>query len=141
VSQLVNYPPSPRQARVWAAEIVSWYWYTISQDNFLMIYWLQLLGVEDLHERNILHADLKPDNIFITYDGHACIGDYGLAVVAKPGREIRCQGYRGTQGYVAPETYRSDSRKCGQHFSKPADIWAFGCIIYDLLSPDAQLVS
>jgi serine/threonine protein kinase len=93
-------------------------------------------GLDAAHERGIVHRDLKPANIKITPDGVVKILDFGLAksggsgafepsdltAVTMPG------GVVGTPAYMSPEQAR------GLAADKRTDIWAFGCVLYELLS-------
>ncbi|RUS13555.1 kinase-like domain-containing protein [Endogone sp. FLAS-F59071] len=84
----------------------------------------QLLeGVAFLHEHNIAHLDIKPDNLVIDR-GTLYIIDYGLA----EHKRTTLTGYRGTEEYVAPEV--SDD---GTYNPIQADLWSTGRVIQELL--------
>jgi len=79
-----------------------------------------------LHDRNIIHRDLKLGNIFLNEKSELKLGDFGFSIKLKQGeeniRDIPC----GTPDYMAPEIIE------GNH-SKKSDIWALGIIMYKLL--------
>jgi Tol biopolymer transport system component/tRNA A-37 threonylcarbamoyl transferase component Bud32 len=95
-------------------------------------------GLEAAHEKGIIHRDLKPANIKVTPEGAVKILDFGLAKAI----EITAAGQDtaptfsmtekgmilGTAAYMSPEQAR------GESVDKRADIWAFGVILYELLT-------
>ena len=100
-------------------------------------------GLAAAHARGIVHRDLKPSNLAFTADGRLKILDFGLAKTGAAGpksgsgdgprspapADITSTGMLvGTAGFMSPEQVR------GQSVDVRADVWAFGCLLYELLT-------
>ena len=83
------------------------------------------LGLKEIHKNNLIHRDLKPDNLFLTGDYKIKIGDFGIAKKLKSKNEY-AKTQTGTLLYMAPEIIND------QKYNNKVDIWALGCIIYEL---------
>jgi serine/threonine protein kinase len=103
-------------------------------------------ALEAAHERGIIHRDLKPANIMITPAGLVKVLDFGLAAVAEGSvsdagdqthsptvtiSPTRAGVILGTAAYMSPEQAR------GKTVDKRADIWAFGVVLYEMLTGKA----
>jgi 3-phosphoinositide dependent protein kinase-1 len=102
-----------------------------------------LLALEEMHKRGIIHRDLKPENILLDEKMHILIADFGSAKLFS-GDELNKQNLRkeenddcggerkrsfvGTAQYVSPEILK------GTPTSRATDLWALGCIIYQMIS-------
>jgi Tol biopolymer transport system component len=99
-------------------------------------------ALEAAHERGIIHRDLKPSNITITPDGQVKVLDFGLAKTVS--LERRAPDITDAQAATADQTreglvigtaaYMSPEQARGQPVDKRTDIWAFGCVLYELLT-------
>ncbi|MHC4992205.1 MAG: protein kinase domain-containing protein, partial [Planctomycetota bacterium] len=104
-------------------------------------------GVEAAHEAGIVHRDLKPDNVKLTPEGKVKVLDFGLARTADPDSSTIQAGVAtvtpttpgshtipgtvlGTAPYMSPEQAR------GRRVDKRADIWAFACLLYEMLTAE-----
>jgi serine/threonine-protein kinase len=100
-------------------------------------------ALEAAHEQGIIHRDLKPANIKVRADGTVKVLDFGLAKAFDPASSTSAGAtvsptlslhatqagiILGTAAYMAPEQAR------GKSVDKRADIWAFGCVLYEMLT-------
>ena len=97
-------------------------------------------GLDAAHEKGIVHRDLKPANIKLTPDGVVKVLDFGLAkaIVSDSGHqtgthtlspgETKPHSVMGTAAYMSPEQAR------GLLLDRRTDIWAFGCVMFEMLA-------
>jgi serine/threonine-protein kinase len=104
-------------------------------------------ALEAAHEQGIVHRDLKPANIKLRPDATVKVLDFGLAKLADPVAGVKSAGHAtrsptitspammtrvgmilGTAAYMSPEQAK------GKPADKRADIWAFGCVLYEMLT-------
>lgn len=100
-----------------------------SFDECLRILYDIALGLEHAHGRNIVHRDIKPDNILIAEDGSIKITDFGLARTLTVDKGFTNTGEAvGTPYYMAPEQIQ------GEAVDGRADIYGFGILAYELVT-------
>lgn len=97
-------------------------------------------ALEAAHERGIVHRDLKPANVTVTRDGRVKVLDFGLAKAGAGGTPDVTRGpiepgdrtlegvIFGSAAYMSPEQAR------GKAVDKRTDIWAFGCVLWEMLT-------
>jgi serine/threonine-protein kinase len=97
-------------------------------------------ALDAAHERGIVHRDLKPANVKIAPDGTVRVLDFGLAKALEPANaedeaspglttvEGHAQAVMGTPAYMSPEQVR------GEPADRRTDVWAFGCVLYEMLT-------
>ena len=84
-------------------------------------------GLDYLHSKNIIHRDLKPENILLDYAGHVKIADFGTALDrSKVSAEAEDTMFCGTAQYVSPEVLED------RPATKGSDLWAVGCILFQV---------
>ena len=87
-------------------------------------------GMEAAHEADVIHRDLKPANVLLLKNGTPKITDFGLAKKLDDAGQTQSGAIMGTPSYMAPEQAGGETKKMGP----PADIYALGAILYELLT-------
>ena len=95
------------------------------KEDLIWSYSIQMIeGLKALHDKKIMHRDLKSANIFLVKDKHQCkLGDMNVSKVIKE-KELLTQ--TGTPYYASPEVWRDEP------YSYKSDLWSIGCVIYEL---------
>ncbi|XP_053912416.1 serine/threonine-protein kinase Nek3-like isoform X2 [Cuculus canorus] len=93
----------------------------------MILYWFvqMCLGVKHIHDKRVLHRDIKSKNVFLTQDGKIKLGDFGSARLLAHPALYACT-YLGTPYYVPPEIWENTA------YNNKSDIWSLGCILYEL---------
>jgi serine/threonine-protein kinase len=92
-------------------------------------YGLQICAaLECAHKQGVVHRDVKPSNFLLTEDGQLKLSDFGLAMMAAARKITQAGKTAGTFLYMAPEQIR------GQEVTPRTDLYALGCVFYELLT-------
>ncbi|KAJ8391441.1 hypothetical protein AAFF_G00089150 [Aldrovandia affinis] len=83
------------------------------------------LGAKHIHDKRVLHRDLKSKNIFLTDNGTVKLGDFGSACILNSSRAY-VYSYVGTPYYMSPEIWDS------KPYNNKSDVWSLGCVLYEL---------
>ena len=94
-------------------------------ESLIWSYSIQMIeGLKALHDKKIMHRDIKSANIFLVKDKHQCkLGDMNVSKVIKE-KVLRTQ--TGTPYYASPEVWKDEP------YSYKSDLWSIGCVIYEL---------
>ncbi|XP_014645504.1 PREDICTED: serine/threonine-protein kinase Nek5 [Ceratotherium simum simum] len=97
-----------------------------SEDQILSWFVQISLGLKHIHDRKILHRDIKAQNIFLSKNGMvAKLGDFGIARVLNNSMEL-ARTCVGTPYYLSPEICQN------KPYNNKTDIWSLGCVLYEL---------
>ena len=100
--------------------------YFLDKDFVWKLFIQMSIGLYYIHSKKIIHRDIKTLNIFLTKNLDAKIGDLGVAKVLE--NTNHAMTFIGTPYYVSPEMCRN------KPYNEKSDIWALGCILYELLT-------
>ncbi|KAK2881440.1 hypothetical protein Q8A67_018708 [Cirrhinus molitorella] len=96
-----------------------------AEDVILNWFAQMCLGTRHIHEKRVLHRDLKSKNIFLTDSGTVKVGDFGSACSLNSAKAY-AQTYVGTPYYVSPEIWDN------KPYNNKSDVWSLGCVLYEL---------
>ena len=117
-TRLRNGPLTPRKAIDYARQIAE--------------------GLAAAHGKDIVHRDVKPDNLFITHDGRVKILDFGIAKLTRPGgdtiRPIGAPTETGADIVIGTAAYMSPEQVRGEAVDARSDIFSLGAVLYEMLA-------
>lgn len=95
-------------------------------ENIILSWFVQLcLALKHVHDRKILHRDIKSQNIFLTKGNNVKLGDFGIAKILKNTVDL-AKTCIGTPYYLSPEICEN------KPYNNKSDVWALGCILYEM---------
>ena len=97
----------------------------LDEDEIIRLFVQILLAIHHVHQRNILHRDLKTQNILLNKTRKIVkIGDFGISKILSS--KSKANTVVGTPCYISPELCE------GKPYNQKSDIWALGCVLYEL---------
>jgi serine/threonine protein kinase len=103
-------------------------WGILSEAQIAFIAKQVLSALAYLHSHNILHLDIKSDNVLVSEDLEMILTDFGVSVHTE---NCRFDEVRGTAYWMAPEVILSETR--GTDYNDRADVWSFGILVWELM--------
>ncbi|KAG8001892.1 Serine/threonine-protein kinase Nek3 [Nibea albiflora] len=94
-------------------------------DDILRWFAQMCAAAKYIHDKRVLHRDLKSKNIFLTDNGTIKLGDFGSACILNSSKAY-AHTYVGTPYYVAPEIWDN------KPYNNKSDVWSLGCVLYEL---------
>jgi serine/threonine protein kinase len=86
-----------------------------------------ILAIEEVHKNGIIHRDIKPDNILIDAEGHACLADFGLSKEGMFEKKLASTILGGGASYQIPEVINE------LQYDKSVDLYLLGLLAYEMI--------
>ncbi|XP_052445306.1 probable serine/threonine-protein kinase Sps1 isoform X3 [Carassius gibelio] len=87
------------------------------------------LALQYIHKNNVLHRDIRPENVFLTEDGYINLGDFGCSKMLERA-DVYAASHVGANNYFSPEVCQT------KHYNSKSDIWSLGWLLHDLCMLD-----
>lgn len=98
----------------------------LKEDTACFLFKQIITGLAACHAKNVLHRDIKLDNVLLTSQGEVKICDFGVSKLVTPGEKMTEQC--GTPAYIAPEVFKNEGY---QGFA--SDVWSAGVVLYAMI--------
>ncbi|KAK9841368.1 hypothetical protein WJX74_004604 [Apatococcus lobatus] len=104
----------------------------LAQHTVRHLIWQLLVALDYLHAQKVMHRDVKPENILISEEQTMRLCDFGFARSTDLAAEEEDEA--GFSSYVATRWYRSPELLVSAEYGPPVDVWAVGCLVYEMLT-------
>ncbi|EDO35402.1 predicted protein [Nematostella vectensis] len=101
----------------------------LDENTVRKVMWQVLRAIEFIHRHNIIHRDVKPENILVSRSGIVKLCDFGFARTLASGQGEAYTDYVATRWYRAPELLVGDTK-----YGRAVDVWAVGCLLAEMLT-------
>eukprot|EP00898_Chlorokybus_atmophyticus_P008936 jgi/Chlat1/9043/Chrsp94S08308 len=99
----------------------------LSEDRVLDWFVQLCLALKHIHDRKVLHRDIKSQNVFLAMSGIARLGDFGVSKVLT-GTQHMASTTVGTPYYLSPEICENKA------YNAKSDVWSLGCLLYEMMT-------